>query len=85
MVGLQLTLSNGAGSFQATKWDYVGSIGTWAGTREPCRCAASRSGVFYACGDPRVVFADVPLSPIGVGGTVTATGLVDVTVQGARG
>jgi hypothetical protein len=68
--GLQLTAANGSGSF-------VGGAGTMPviGMLRVC--------LFYDCASSPLGNLTVPLTVVGAGGTQTAAGLANVTVQGA--
>ncbi len=72
--GLQVTLANGAGAFAETGMGELNGVMPLLGTAKVC--------LFGACG-AAVANLSVPLTVIGVGGLVAATGPVAVTVVGA--
>ena len=73
--GIQVTAANGAGAFAET------AMGTLRGTMPILGVA--KVCLFGTCAGGPVANVSVPLSVIGVGGMGVATGLANVTVQGA--
>lgn len=72
--GLQVTLANGAGAFAETGMGELHGVMPLLGTAKVC--------LFAAC-ESAVANLSVPLTVIGAGGLVVATGPVAVTVAGA--
>lgn len=72
--GVVLTVANGAGSVAATGGGSLGGALPLSGTFRFC--------LFAACG-AAIANLSVPLSPIGVGGSATLQGPVNVSVYGA--
>jgi hypothetical protein len=74
VMGLQLTVANAAGSVAATGGGHIAGVVALPGTFRFC--------LFAPCGGA-IANLDVPLTPIGAGGSATVPGPVNVSVFGA--
>lgn len=75
VMGLQVTAANAAGSFARDGGGALGGALPIQGVAKVC--------LFAACGSTPIANVSVPVSVVGQGGTATAEGIVNVTVQGA--
>ena len=73
--GLQVTAANGAGTFARDGGGALGGAVPIQGVAKVC--------LFATCNNAPLANVSVPVSVVGNGGTVTASGAVNVTVQGA--